>query len=156
MKYFWICFFILIKSAEVKHMFVPEDESLSDTIESTSEKDVEVKVHNGTRHAFFRDMDVGATPGGAGSRRVFGGTSSELKEFPTVSALLDRYLTVRCTATILNKHWVLTAAHCVTPRLAYVKYNTRRPASNEGSISAIHYLYRHPKFVIFFIKINFK
>ncbi|CAH0722090.1 unnamed protein product, partial [Brenthis ino] len=100
-------------------MSVPEDESLSDAIERTSENDVEVQVHNGTRHAFFREMDVGATLGGAGSRRVFGGTSSELKEFPTVSALLDRYLTVRCTATILNKHWVLTAAHCVTPRLAY-------------------------------------
>ncbi|CAG4928097.1 unnamed protein product [Colias eurytheme] len=85
---------------------------------------------------------------GVGSRRVFGGSSAELTEFPVICALLDRYWSPRCSASVLNHHWVLTAAHCVTRKLAYVKYNTRRPTSPEGDVTPIHYLYRHPKFEV--------
>ncbi|CAG9575314.1 unnamed protein product [Danaus chrysippus] len=108
----------------------------------------EVPVNNNTRHAFFRFMDRGKSLKGTPARRVFGGSAAELKDFPAVCALLDRYFSVRCTATVISTHWVLTAAHCVTPRLAYVKYNTRRPASGEGNVTAIHYLYQHPKYKV--------
>lgn len=118
---------------------------------NTSITQNEVKVNTGTRHAFFRDMDVDPIVGGSGSRRVFGGSAMDLKNFNVVCALLDRYWVVRCTATIIAPHWVLTAAHCVTSRLAYVKYNTRRPASTDGNITAVHVLYQHPQYVYFII-----
>ncbi|CAH2100504.1 unnamed protein product [Euphydryas editha] len=118
---------------------------IEDDVE-TSTTTTEVNVNTGTRHAFFRDMDADPIVRGSGSRRVFGGSAMDLKNFNVVCALLDRYLVVRCTATIITPHWVLTAAHCVTSRLAYVKYNTRRPASTDGNITAIHFLYQHPRY----------
>lgn len=118
---------------------------------STSKITNKVKVNTGTRHAFFRDMDADPIVGGSGTRRVFGGSAMDLKNFNVVCALLDRYWVVRCTATIIAPHWVLTAAHCVTSRLAYVKYNTRRPASTDGNITAVHVLYQHPQCVYFII-----
>lgn len=142
MKASWILVFLFIKTAKADLMYV---DSTFDAVQNTTDNEVGVKVHNGTKHAFFRNMDVESTPGGVGSRRVFGGSAIELAEFPAVCALLDRYYVVRCSAIVLTNYWVLTAAHCVTPKLAYVKYNTRRPASNEGNVSAIQYLYRHPK-----------
>lgn len=141
MKAFWILLIVLIKTA---YADLYEDNTLY-TEQNTTMSEMEVKVHNGTKHDFFRNMDVGSAQSGVNSRRVFGGSAIELAEFPAVCALLDRYYVVRCSAIVLNKYWVLTAAHCVTPKLAYVKYNTRRPASNEGNVSAVQYLYRHPK-----------
>lgn len=130
------------------------DTTIADEINNdinTSITQNEIKVNIGTRHAFFRDMDVDPVVGGLGSRRVFGGSAMDLKNFNVVCALLDRYWVVRCTATIIAPHWVLTAAHCVTSRLAYVKYNTRRPASTDGNITAVHVLYQHPQYVYFII-----
>ncbi|XP_050663949.1 chymotrypsin-1-like [Leptidea sinapis] len=100
---------------------------------------------NRGRYATFRSMEHVV---GGGTRRLFGGRSAALEEWPAVCALLDRYWSARCSAAALTPHWVLTAAHCVSPRLAYVKYNTRRPASNEGDVTPVHYLYRHPKFEV--------
>ncbi|XP_072935429.1 kallikrein-2-like [Epargyreus clarus] len=98
------------------------------------------------RYAFYRDMEL--VRGAAGTRRIFGGAAAELESFPWVVALLDRYWAARCSGAAVASHWVLTAAHCVTSRLAYVKYNTRRPASPDGDFTPVHYLYRHPKFEV--------
>lgn len=78
------------------------------------------------------------------TRRVFGGAAADLSEFPAAAALLDRYWTARCSAAVLAPQWALTAAHCVSPRVAYVKYNARRPSAPEGDVASVHYLYRHP------------
>lgn len=106
---------------------------------------------NKTTYGFFREV-VRGTGGGAGgaggARRVFGGAAAQLSEFPTACALLDRYFATRCSAAALASHWALTAAHCISPLVAYVKYNTRRPATEEGDVSAVHYLYRHPESVV--------
>nr|XP_034840883.1 chymotrypsin-2-like [Maniola hyperantus] len=112
--------------------------------------DDKLKRKNCTRHAFFRSMDAGAGRGapGGGPRRVFGGAAAQLSEFPAVCALLDRYWSVRCSGTVLTGHWVLTAAHCVTPNIAYVKYNTRRPASMDGNVTAVYLLYRHAEYKV--------
>ncbi|XP_022113091.2 chymotrypsin-1-like [Pieris rapae] len=102
-----------------------------------------------TRHAFFRKLEDGSGGGQETvGRRVYGGSAAALAEFPAACALLDRYWGPRCSATVLAPYWALTAAHCVTRRLAYVKYNTRRPNSPEGDVTPVQYLYRHPKYEV--------
>ncbi|XP_026764510.2 chymotrypsin-1-like [Galleria mellonella] len=103
---------------------------------------------NGSRYGFFRSMEGYSRREGGGTRRVFGGEAAELSAFPAACALLDRYWTARCSAAVVAPRWALTAAHCVSPRLAYVKYNCRRPASADGDVAAVHYLYRHPGYKV--------
>lgn len=105
-----------------------------------------VMAESGSRYVFFREIDMGGggAADGSGSRRVFGGAASELAEFPAACALLDRYWGTRCSGAVVAARWVLTAAHCISTRLAYVKYNARRPASTEGDVTPVHYMYRHP------------
>ncbi|XP_068628990.1 trypsin-7-like [Battus philenor] len=100
---------------------------------------------NATTYCFVREGGGGGA-GAAGARRVFGGAAAALRDFPAACALLDRYLAARCSGAVLAPHWALTAAHCIAPLLAYVKYNTRRPASDRGDVAAVHYLYRHPEY----------
>ncbi|CAK1547971.1 unnamed protein product [Leptosia nina] len=110
---------------------------------TTTSKSIKI----GYRHAFFRS-GTGGLADGVESRRVFGGVTVELNEFPAVCALLDRYWSARCSATIIKENWAITAAHCISRRLAYVKYNTRRPSSTDGDVTPIHYLYRHPEYAV--------
>lgn len=101
----------------------------------------------GSRHAFYRSMDnvPRGKPDKAGMRRVFGGEAAALSAFPATCLLLDRYWGTRCSGTVLTSHWVLTAAHCVTPQVAYVMYDTRRPKSRDSKTAVVIYLYRHPE-----------
>lgn len=98
-----------------------------------------------TRHLFYRQM--AGELGAAGTRRVFGGRLATVAEYPAICALLDRYWRVRCSGAVLTRRWVVTAGHCVTPRVAYVKYDTSRPTSSTGRVAPVLYLYRHPKCV---------
>lgn len=116
-------------------------------------------ARNGSRYGFYRSMvaERNGTRGlgaagkpGAGlgsSRRVFGGEATTLSSYPSACVLLDRYWSARCSAAVVALRWALTAAHCVSPQIAYVKYNSRRPASPEGDLASVHYLYRHPGYV---------
>ncbi|XP_050553526.1 chymotrypsin-1 [Spodoptera frugiperda] len=107
-----------------------------------------------SRYGFYRSMlaeqhwaDGGAAPAGH-SRRVFGGEATSLSTYPAACVLLDRYWTARCSAAVVAPRWALTAAHCVSPHIAYVKYNARRPAAKEGGLAPVHYLYRHPGYKV--------
>ncbi|KAH9642014.1 hypothetical protein HF086_010526 [Spodoptera exigua] len=106
-----------------------------------------------SRYGFYRTMaaeqrwaDEGAAA--SQSRRVFGGEATPLATFPAACVLLDRYWSARCSAAVVSPRWALTAAHCVSPHIAYVKYNARRPASQEGELTPVHYLYRHPGYKV--------
>ncbi|CAH0747805.1 unnamed protein product [Diatraea saccharalis] len=103
------------------------------------------------RYGFYRGV------GGSGvwnaeaelsTRRVFGGEATDLSVFPAVCALLDRYWSTRCSCAVVAPRWALTAAHCVSPRVSYVKYNARRPTAPDGDVAPVHYLYRHPGYKV--------
>ncbi|XP_049869323.1 trypsin-like [Pectinophora gossypiella] len=83
-----------------------------------------------------------------GTRRLFGGTKAQLKDFPPACLLTDRSLTARCSGAVVAPHWVLTAAHCISPSLAYVKYNTRTPSKGPADQATIVALYQHPKYEV--------
>ncbi|CAH0600930.1 unnamed protein product [Chrysodeixis includens] len=117
-------------------------------------------ARSSSRYAFYRSMVVGQRNGtrGAGrgkagaalgnARRVFGGEATTLTSYPPACVLLDRYWSARCSAAVVALRWALTAAHCVSPQIAYVKYNSRRPTSPEGDLASVHYLYRHPGYKV--------
>lgn len=105
-------------------------------------------VSAGSQHVFFREFDrVKGTRarGTHATRRVFGGSAASLQAFPAACALLDRYLSAVCSAAVLRAHWALTAGHCITPRLAFVRFNARKVTLAAGNIAAVHYRYRHPE-----------
>ncbi|XP_049865374.1 chymotrypsin-1-like [Pectinophora gossypiella] len=102
--------------------------------------------NQGSRYGFFRSMERESSDGD--TRRVFGGEAADLSAYPAAAALLDRYWTTRCSGAVIASHWALTAAHCVTSRVAYIKYNTRHPTSTDGDHSPVLYLYRHPNYKV--------
>ncbi|XP_052737107.1 trypsin-1-like [Bicyclus anynana] len=106
-----------------------------------------VAANGRQRHAFYRSVRGGGGGGRADGRRVFGGAAAALRECPAACALLDARGAVRCSGAVLRAHWALTAAHCVGPHVAYVKYNSRRPAA-AGNVSAVLRLYRHPNYEV--------
>ncbi|XP_039745422.1 chymotrypsin-1-like [Pararge aegeria] len=96
----------------------------------------------GARYAFFRSMgDAGA------ARRVFGGAAvaAGAAGAHVAVALRDARGTVRCSGCVLRAHWALTAAHCVSARLASVQYGSTAGA---GGVTAIQLLYRHPHYAV--------
>lgn len=94
------------------------------------------------QYAFYRDIKA---PKLEGTRRIFGGEPVQLSEFPAVCALIDHYKIVRCTGAILSKFWVITAAHCVTTKVAFIKFNSRWTSDVRSKTSPIMYMYRHPE-----------
>lgn len=94
------------------------------------------------QYGFYRDINAKKFEG---TRRIFGGEPAQLSEFPAVCALIDRYRIVRCTGAILSKFWAITAAHCVTTRIAFIKYNSRWTNDVRSKTSPVLYMYRHPE-----------
>ncbi|KAI5643618.1 trypsin domain-containing protein [Phthorimaea operculella] len=80
------------------------------------------------------------------TRRVFGGEVASLQEYPAVAAILDRYWVTRCSGSVIKPFWVLTAAHCVNSRAAYIRYNADDPSSKAGDTAHVLYTYKHPNF----------
>ncbi|XP_053600791.1 chymotrypsin-1-like, partial [Plodia interpunctella] len=98
-------------------------------------------------YGFFRSL--GARGHWQDTRRVFGGATTRLEDYPEVCILLDRFMAPRCSGSVLTRYWILTAAHCITPNLGFAKYNTRTPMRTDvGDVVALRYLYKHPDYKV--------
>src|SRR5688572_13859600 len=51
---------------------------------------------------------------GSAEQPILGGTAATVGQFPTVVAVLNNGL---CTGTLIDRQWVLTAAHCIHPQV---------------------------------------
>lgn len=94
------------------------------------------------QYTFYRNIKE---PKFKSTRRIFGGDPVQLNEFPAVCALVDRNTIVRCSGTVVSEYWVLTAAHCVTSNVAFIKYDSRWSNDVNSKSSPVQYMYRHPE-----------
>jgi hypothetical protein len=67
-----------------------------------------------------------ASPQGDGDPSIIGGTATTLGQFPSVVVL--EVPNGICTGTLITKDWVLTAAHCIDPKVLRV--------SNQAAVTA--------------------
>ncbi|KAJ2945846.1 hypothetical protein O0L34_g4752 [Tuta absoluta] len=95
----------------------------------------------GTTYGFFHSVSKPFP----GTRRVFGGDEVGIEEYPEACLLTDKHMKSMCTGTIIALHHVLTAAHCITPKLRYVMYNTRS-LREKRDVAEITRVFRHPRF----------
>lgn len=78
----------------------------------------------------------------APSGRVVNGTDADIEDYPFMTKIRDGY-THKCSGSILNERWVLTAAHCSGDNIYYGSAN----ATDGERISIILWI-RHEKYNI--------
>src|SRR5688572_11820879 len=66
---------------------------------------------------------------GSAEQPILGGTAATVGQFPTVVAVLNNGL---CTGTLIDREWVLTAAHCIHPQV--LGFGSQAEVTNATSV----------------------
>ncbi|XP_077990428.1 uncharacterized protein LOC144444770 [Glandiceps talaboti] len=93
----------------------------------------------------------GTTPLAAPRGRIVGGTNADLGRWPWQVTVME-YGSHNCGGTIINEHWVLTAAHCfVTSSIYGTTIRTGIISLSSGSsyefATQVGMIYVHPRYV---------
>lgn len=93
-------------------------------------------------------------PAAPSSTKIVNGTDASIEDYPFMISLRSTYGGHACGGTILTKHWILTAAHCVHETLSPDKYTIQvgrteisRPV--DESVYEIELVIIHPGYDIY-------
>lgn len=104
-----------------------------------------IQASNTTDVIVFKNEDDGDE-----MKRIVGGKTCEIEDFPYVVSIHDIYYKHICGGSLINHKWVLTAAHCCKEGLLYGEYTAYAGISSQthltGKKSIILDNYIHPNY----------
>nr|XP_029722514.1 chymotrypsin-1-like [Aedes albopictus] len=112
-------------------------------------------TYNTRAHLFeIQTIFIYLLPAAPSSTKIVNGTDASIEDYPFMISLRSTYGGHACGGTILTKHWILTAAHCVHETLSPDKYTIQvgrteisRPV--DESVYEIELVIIHPGYDIY-------
>ncbi|XP_013097363.2 trypsin 3A1 [Stomoxys calcitrans] len=81
--------------------------------------------------------------------RVVNGTDSDITEYPFIVSMRNPSGSHSCGASIIAPRWILTAAHCVSGRVASqlsIQYATTKISANGANVIGVKRIIMHEKY----------